>query len=288
MALFLNHHEGLRSTTSCAVHPVVVFSILDHYMRRPDGQHRVIGTLLGKERDGKVELSNCFPLPHTENEGEVHLDEVNFNTMLAMHNKVNPNETIVGWYSTGDSLSFTTQLIHDFYRKHIPSPVHLLVDTNLTSERASNARLNTKAFVSSSVTVNQDSEIGYQFLEIQQDTVTFDSEDSGVQFLVRETGVNEGRPLVTQIQNLEFSIQRLLENLDVAQQYVDDVIAGKQVGNPKLGKFLTETLNAIPMINPAMFETVFNNNLQDNLMVMYLSNLTRTQLALSEKLSAVV
>ena len=58
---------------SVIVHPIVVFGILDHYIRRQEGQERVIGTLLGHldEETGIVEVSNAYAVPHTESGGEV-------------------------------------------------------------------------------------------------------------------------------------------------------------------------------------------------------------------------
>lgn len=58
---------------SVKIHPVVLFSIIDHYTRRNEGQDRVIGTLLGTVRDGEVEVRNCFPVPHNETEEQVSL-----------------------------------------------------------------------------------------------------------------------------------------------------------------------------------------------------------------------
>src|SRR6266498_4873119 len=56
-----------------SVNPVVLFSILDHYLRRQENQHRVIGTLLGvRSEDGsEVEVRNCFPVPHDETQNQV-------------------------------------------------------------------------------------------------------------------------------------------------------------------------------------------------------------------------
>ena len=42
--------------------------------RLPLLQERVIGTLLGEENDGVVEIKNCFPVPHTEVAEEVRAD----------------------------------------------------------------------------------------------------------------------------------------------------------------------------------------------------------------------
>ena len=48
------------------VHPVVVFSICDAYIRRKEGQERVIGTLLGTLADGVMDIKNCYVVPHNE------------------------------------------------------------------------------------------------------------------------------------------------------------------------------------------------------------------------------
>ncbi len=55
------------------VQPVVLFSVLDHYQRRTEGQNRVIGTLLGTVTGSTVEITNCFPVAHQETEEQVRL-----------------------------------------------------------------------------------------------------------------------------------------------------------------------------------------------------------------------
>lgn len=52
--------------TKCIVYPVVVFNILDHYIRREEDNDRVIGTLFGVINDGIIEIRNCFPVLHKE------------------------------------------------------------------------------------------------------------------------------------------------------------------------------------------------------------------------------
>ena len=42
-ALFVDPAQAIQ----VKVHPVVLLAVLDHYTRRPEGQGRVIGTLLG-------------------------------------------------------------------------------------------------------------------------------------------------------------------------------------------------------------------------------------------------
>jgi len=69
------------SATSCKIHPVVLFQILDHHSRRKDGQKRVIGTLLGVVSGHTVEIRNSFPVPHTE-----LTDNVSFNSVRRILN----------------------------------------------------------------------------------------------------------------------------------------------------------------------------------------------------------
>src|SRR5690349_5847645 len=57
-------------------------------------------------------------------------------SMLELHLKANPQETVVGWYSTGLSINDDSIRIHDFYWREMQAPpIHLLVDTGLTNEK---------------------------------------------------------------------------------------------------------------------------------------------------------
>lgn len=42
------------------VHPRVVFSVLNQYMRREDRSSRVLGTLLGRMSDDVIEVGDAF------------------------------------------------------------------------------------------------------------------------------------------------------------------------------------------------------------------------------------
>ena len=48
------------------VTPVVLFSILDHHLRRSADRNNVIGALLGRVDGDQVFVSSCFTVPHTE------------------------------------------------------------------------------------------------------------------------------------------------------------------------------------------------------------------------------
>jgi len=268
---------------SCKVHPVVVFSILDHFIRRSEGQPRVIGTLTGINVDGVIEIRNCFPVPHTEGE-QIGVDMEFHHNMLDLHHRVSPKETIVGWYATGNEINEASVMLHDFYWREINhSPIHLTVDTNLT-----NYSLSLKAFTSTNITFNE-KVLGSQFLPVPVQLQAFDSEKIGVDLLVKgEMNVEVASSLVSDLDNLESSIKRLQSLLETTQDYVDKVLGDKIPPNNTVGRFLMETVSSLPRIEPSELEKMFNNSLQDLLLVVYLANLTRTQLTLAERLQKVV
>ena len=64
-----------------------------------------------------------------------------------------------------------------------------------------------------------------------------------------------------------------------------DVVAGKETPDSETARAVADALAAVPRAAPEQFDKVFNDNLQDLLMVLYLSNLTRSQLAITDHLS---
>jgi translation initiation factor 3 subunit F len=62
---------------SVAVSPLVCLSILDHFVRRSENTHRVIGALLGvrsedsEDHTTTILVKNCFPLSFEESEDSV-------------------------------------------------------------------------------------------------------------------------------------------------------------------------------------------------------------------------
>eukprot|EP01097_Dermamoeba_algensis_P002109 TRINITY_DN1838_c0_g1_i1.p1 TRINITY_DN1838_c0_g1~~TRINITY_DN1838_c0_g1_i1.p1 ORF type:complete len:352 (-),score=91.74 TRINITY_DN1838_c0_g1_i1:189-1199(-) len=291
-SLFLNIGYS-ASPVSCKVHPMVVFSVLDHYVRREENQPRVIGALLGLNYDGVIEIKNSFPIPHhdiDENHEVVAIDKDFHKNMLELHQRANPSEIIVGWYATGSDVNESSVLIHDFFwremqltNQHYP-PVHLLVPTELKDQE----EMTIRAYVSSPLNLSQASEkpLGVYFQPLQFEFVTFEAERFAVDQLIKHKSEEESQTweLPSDLATLESSIRRLLKLITDVSNYVDNVVAGTTPGDTQIGRHLMETLALILKVDSNTFEKLFNSNLQDLLMTSYLSNITRTQLILSERL----
>jgi translation initiation factor 3 subunit F len=61
-----------------------------------------------------------------------------------------------------------------------------------------------------------------------------------------------------------------------------------QPDSRRIGRILMDTLALAPRLDAAELERMFNSHLQDVLMVVYLSNLARSQFDLANRLSLVV
>ncbi|KAG6486592.1 hypothetical protein ZIOFF_055170 [Zingiber officinale] len=288
---------------SAKIHAVVLFNICDCYVRRPDQADRVIGTLLGSVSDGVVEIKNSYAVPHNESADQVALDVDYHRNMYLSHLKVNPKEVLVGWFSTGFGVSGGSALIHEFYVKELKEaqssipPIHLTVDT-----RFKNGEASIKGYVSSNLSLG-DRPLAAQFQEISLDLRMIEAERVGCMNLdlsslnilhlscfckcnlvdiLKTTAVDK---LPNDLEGMEASMERLYSLLDEIYKYVDDVVEGRVTPNNDIGRFLADTLASVPRMSTAAFDKVFNDKIQDNLALVYLSSLVKTQLGIAEKLN---
>ncbi|KAF3628641.1 Eukaryotic translation initiation factor 3 subunit F [Capsicum annuum] len=261
---------------SAKVHPLVIFNICDCYVRRPDQADRIIGTLLGSVLpDGTADIRNSYAVPHSESQDQVALDIDYHHNMLSSHQKVNPKEVIVGWFSTGFGVTGGSALIHEFFSRETTNPIHMTVDTGFTNGEAS-----VKGFVSVHLSIG-DQQLAAQFQEIPLDLRMVEAERIGFDIL-KTTAVDK---LPNDLEGMEASMQRLLALIDDIYKYVDDVVEGRVPQDNKIGRFISDTVASLPKLSPQDFDKLVNDGLQDQLLLLYLASLTRTQLSFAEKLN---
>ena len=75
--------------------------------------------------------------------------------------------------------------------------------------------------------------------------------------------------------------------LDAVIQYVEAVLDGTQEPDNSIGRAINNLMLSVPKMEADQFDVMLNSNLKDLLMVVYLSQMTKTQLQLNEKLSMV-
>jgi len=72
--------------------------------------------------------------------------------------------------------------------------------------------------------------------------------------------------------------------IDTISTYVHSVATGKIKGDPKISRLAEQALAILPAFDSDSIQKLFTKGVQDILMVVFLANLTRTQLLLAEKL----
>jgi hypothetical protein len=81
--------------------------------------------------------------------------------MCELFARTSPNEVVVGWYSTGTSVSMNSAIFHTFYDELVGdnSPIHLIVDTQLNRDTPQ-----IRAFINTTTFSVGDSNLAAQFL----------------------------------------------------------------------------------------------------------------------------
>jgi len=283
MSLLNDKRDDARSVS---VEPSVIVGVVDHFMRRQEGQKRVIGALVGKldAETGSVTVTSSFPVPHAEKEnGEVAIGK-DFKTKMGSFHARHNAGAIVGWYATscedGSLISEHSCLIHDFFSAECECPVHVVVDTALGSDQ-----LNVRAFTSQPLTVasgngnNDDEEeevYAAEFRPIACAVVATDGDERAVLGALAKGATS----IDGSIGALERNLTKLLALIDTASAYVDDVAAERRLPDAKVGRQIYDLVARMPRVKPEMFSASFDKNMQDLLAISYLSKIVQTQLAL--------
>jgi len=275
------------TSTAVRIHPVVLFNIVDIYERRNRDANRVIGTLLGtQDKSGNIEISNSFVVQHREANNEVAIDIEVAKELFELHRKVNPNETIVGWFATGGGeVNEYSVVIHDYYSRETSNPIHLTVDP---SERG----LNVKAYVSTPFGV-PGKNTGTMFSLLTDVCVAggYEPEMIGVKACMLASGLpnlGKNKSIESELEMIIQTSQKAQEIIAVILQFIDDNILSANKSVPSNSNDIGRQLMA--MVESIMpfggdDDDALNANLKDLLMVVYLANLSKTQLMLNEKLS---
>jgi translation initiation factor 3 subunit F len=265
------------------VQPLAIFEILDHYIRRNEGQEEVIGTLLGTSVGGTVVVTSSFPAPglfqwadDKPKENEVLMSHIR--NMYALSQKTSPNEQIVGWYSTSKIFDQRTALTHNFFWGECSgdvSPVLLTVDPSTIG-------LDLQCFVNGATLTVGDKALIASFTPVNFELAPLEGEASSLRSASRSS---ELASLAGDLAALDHSLASVISLLKSVTAYVDGVVAGKAKPNPALGRLLVNiTGRLLPSITPEYLDKIFTDNLKDLLLVVYLANLTKSQLKLAESL----
>jgi hypothetical protein len=290
----IHARSGVEQPLTCRMHPVAVLKILNAYVRRQEGDDRTIGTLVGCITEGSiVDITDSFPVIHKENYEEgVKMNQEQHKKMLELHQKVFPRDQVVGWFSTktqkhgeDNEIGASSAFIHQYYCSSdsrftpshtLPGPVHVVVDTNIHKAQQ---RMEVNAYVYTPTSVAGNLLV---FHQVPLQVTTSQTEKAGISQLMQA----KQKAPIDSVDGFVLGLKELLALFRRMQEYVKAVQDGKVEGDLAVGRGLTAQLCAEPVIATEAIENLCKTYMQDSLMVVYLSNLTKTQISMTEKIQA--
>lgn len=310
----------MASTKTANIHPVVLMAIADAHERRRtearivtmrDGtqkkevtpQAKTIGALLGTYERGAINITGCFAIPYgivqagDASGNEVKMDMAYMEEMLEYNKKTTPYEGPVGWFTTTHQLDGLDVNVHDYFMrrvnrwyqrtKDVPAVVCLTLNCDLVLKTMKTDPI---VYIKISTGIPGASEphtsifhrINVQVSTYRAEQVVLDVALKGLASKERETRIDDG------VHELTAGIAQMLRWLSTIGAYVDDVIGGRATPDPQLGRQLMDAMAHGNQITSKQMDKIVNGSIRDHLMVSYLSQVAKTQLALYEKMVAIV
>jgi len=256
------------------IQPYVLLSILDSHLRRDATQKRVIGALLGDVEDDVVNIRNCYQIPHIDSDKDDNQVRVNldlFYTLLDMNRKLNPNLSIVGWYTTGESNS--NSQLHNFFEKETNrSPIYMLVDPEVREQTNFICYYKSEIELGSLQNLYLFKPIEYRYTASLQDKVALET--------LSQINRKESVP-VKSLDSVVELLDDILQTINNVQKFIQSVIKGEIPPNNNIAIAIEEVLAHLPT-NEEDFNNIFSSSLQDLLMISYLANLSKKQLEIAQ------
>ncbi|KAL3232686.1 26S proteasome regulatory subunit RPN8 [Nakaseomyces bracarensis] len=280
--------------------PLVLLSVLDHYERTntPEGK-RCVGVILGDTQSSKtVRVTNSFALPFEEDEKNSDvwfLDHNYIESMNEMCKKINAKEKLIGWYHSGPKLKASDLKINELFKKYTQgNPLLLIVDV-----KQQDVGLPTDAYMAVEQVKDDGTSTEKTFLHLPCTVEAEEAEEIGVEHLLRDVRDQAAGGLSIRVTNQLKSLKGLQKKLSDIVIYLNKVINKElPINHIILGK-LQDVFNLLPNLGaPDDNEMNTNNhdvmtastNLQkaltvktnDELMVIYISNLVRSIIAFDD------
>ncbi|CAD8126776.1 unnamed protein product [Paramecium sonneborni] len=262
------------------IHPLVLISVVDHYNRiiSKTQQPRVVGALLGERKpDGVIDITNSYALPFEEDPKDQniwYLDHIYNETLFELHRKININEKIVGWYSTGSRFKPNDIQINQIFYKYTSTPIFVIIDVHQFDPLS----LPTEAYTSVDE-ISKSGEIIQNFVHIPSTVQAFEPEEIGVEQLLREINNVDTQSLSAKAEQKINGVKGMNKKIAQIQQYLTLIQQGKVKPNQLIINNLQEILNYLPNLGTSEVVQAFTTKNNDNMLTIYLASLMRSIIA---------
>jgi len=225
-----------------------------------------------------LDISNSFAVPFDEDVRDRSvwfLDHDYLENMATMFKKVNAREKIVGWYHTGPKLCSNDIDIHDLIKRYNPNAVLVIIDA-----KPKELGLPTEAYIAVEEVHDDGTPTSKTFKHIPSEIDAEEAEEVGVEHLLRDIHNVTVGTLSQRITNQVQGIRGLGSQLLEIKNYLAKVSAGELPMNHSIIYNLQNIFNLLPDVNLGDFSKAFYLKTNDQMLVVYLSCLIRSIIAL--------
>lgn len=193
-----------------------------------------------------------------------------------MFKKVNTREDIVGFYSSGPKLKENDLKIASLFRRFCShEPVFIIIDVRPNVEG-----LPTTAYEAVEEVQGQGEEIQRVFKHIPCSIGAEEAEEVGVEHLLRDINDPSTSTLAVSIKQKLKGLDNLATRLVEIRDYLGKVVDGKAPVNNQIVYNLQNIMNLLPNLNVEKLVRSMQMKTNDMHLVMYLSSLVRSVIAL--------
>jgi len=295
------------------IYPSVIINILSHHQRRPEKDERVVGVLLGTYKESKVTISDSFAVQtKIIDEDTVSFEEEMFGTLLKLKKQVNPNEIMVGWYSTLTkkiNINFISALLDNVFSQQSkergnPAPVYITVNTNLENERLQVRAWRGKLFSFPDFPPEEDEEdyeedaedqdvdVIHKFLQAPLKLIASDAEKIALDVILKSPAAedpNDGpfdspSTIVSDMDQMVHNLVNLMCDFQDVHALVQRIQSEEMKNDPELAWQITSALANSPNLQDSVLDKQTGERVNDLLMVKLLVVMTKAQVAISKHL----
>ncbi|XP_071174417.1 26S proteasome non-ATPase regulatory subunit 7-like [Mytilus edulis] len=267
------------------VHPLVLLSVVDHFNRmgKVGNMKRVVGVLLGANRQGVLDVSNSFAVPFDEDDKDRSvwfLDHDYLENMYSMFKKVNARERVVGWYHTGPKLHQNDVAVNELMRRYCPNSVLVVIDA-----KPKDLGLPTEAYISVEEVHDDGTPTSKTFDHVPSEIGAEEAEEVGVEHLLRDIKDTSVGSLSQRITNQLMGLKGLHSHITDINSYLQKVSSGQLPVNHQIIYQLQDVFNLLPDVNLQDFVKSVYVKTNDQMLVVYLASLIRSVIALHNLIS---
>jgi Mov34/MPN/PAD-1 family. len=211
--------------------------------------------------------------------------------MLAMFRKVNAKERIVGFYSTGPQIRSNDLRIHSMLTRFLPKGTFTPLIFCIIDVRPNRKSIPTTAYKmvqqveessSKSSSSSGKTQVQQSFAHVPSMIGAMEAEEVGVEHLLRDINDPTISTISSLIQGKMAALASLTDKLSEMKDYLELIVDGKIKPNQDIIANMQSILNLLPNLNIDELVRALLVKTNDMHMVIYLSSLIRSVLALHD------